>query len=374
VSTSDPRRVFVHIGAPKTGTTYLQAILRHNQQRLAAAGVLYPQDIGNAHFHAALDLRGAAFAGHRDPSVEGAWERVSSQVRRWTGPTGVISHELLAAAKPEHAKRVLESLAPAEVHLVYTARDIGRQIPAMWQESIKNGQTLDFRTYVKRLRRPLRKGRAARIFWRSQDPLDVLSRWSVIPAEHVHVVTVPPRDAGASLLWRRLCEVVGLDADQYDIDVPHINESLGLAEAELLRRINIRLDGQLPWPDYEAVVKHHFAEGKLAQRRDSPRAALSPKQHSWAVGISQRFAAGLESAGCHVVGDLAELVPAGVVSTDRRTRTPDSDAVIDVAADVLAQRLVERAAQRAGSPRERAKSVAVRLRLRSMVRRLFGRR
>jgi hypothetical protein len=371
---SDQRRVFVHIGAPKTGTTYLQAILHHNQQRLAAAGILYPQDIGNAHFHAALDLREAAFAGHRDPTVEGAWERVSSQVRGWTGPTAVISHELLAAAKPEHAKRVIDSLAPAEVHLVYTARDIGRQIPAMWQESIKNGQTLDFRTYVKRLRRPLRKGRAARIFWRSQDPLDVLSRWSVIAADRVHVITVPPPGSAPDLLWHRLCEVIGLDADQYDIDVPRINESLGLAEAELVRRINVRLDGRLAWPDYEAVVKHQLAEGRLAQRRDSPRAALSPKQHSWTVGVSQRFAAGLESGGYHVVGDLADLAPVGAGSPDRRTRTPDPDAVIEAAADLLAQRMVERAAQRAGSPRERAKSVATRLGLRSMVRRSLGRR
>lgn len=370
---SDQRRVFVHIGAPKTGTTYLQAVLHHNQQRLADAGVLYPQDIGNAHFHAALDVREAAFAGHRDPSVEGAWERVSSQVRGWTGPTAVISHELLAAAKPEHAKRILDSLAPAEVHLVYTARDIGRQIPAMWQESIKNGQTLDFPTYVRRLRRPLHKGRAARIFWRSQDPVDVLSRWSVMPAERMHVITVPAPGAAPSLLWHRLCQVLGLDADQYDIDVPRINESLGLAEAELVRHINIRLDGQLAWPDYEAVVKHELAEGMLAQRRDSPRAALSPKQHSWAVDVSKRFATGLEAAGYQVVGDLADLLPDGAGSVDRSTRTPDPDAVIDAAADVLAQRLIERAAQRAGSPRERAKSVAGRLRLRSIVRRLLRR-
>jgi hypothetical protein len=286
----------------------------------------------------------------------------------------VISHELLAAAKPEHADRVLDSLAPAEAHLVYTARDISRQIPAMWQESIKNGQTLDFRTYVKRLRRPLRKGRAARIFWRSQDPLDVLSRWSAIPADHVHVITVPPRGSPPDLLWHRLCDVIGLDADRYDLDVPRINESLGLAEAELVRRINVRLDGQLAWPDYEAVVKHDLAEGRLAHRRDSPRATLSPRQHSWAVETSKRFAAGLEAAGYHVVGDLADLVPAGTGSPDRQTRIPDPDAVIDAAADALAQGLVERAAQRAGSPRERAKSVATRLRLRSMVRRLLGRR
>jgi hypothetical protein len=370
---SDRRRVFVHIGAPKTGTTYLQAVLHVNRHRLAQDGILYPKDIGNAHFHAALDLRGVAFAGHRDPSVAGAWERVSSQVHAWGGPAAVISHELLAAANPEQANRVVETVAPAEIHVVYTARDIGRQIPAMWQESIKNGQTMDFRAYVKRLQRPLRKGRAARIFWRSQDPLDVLSRWSVTPAERMHVITVPPPGADPGLLWRRFCAVTGLDPHRYDIEVARVNESLGHAEAELLRRINLRLGGKLAWPDYEAAVKHELAEGKLALRVDSPRAVLSSPQHAWAVDLSKTFAAGIESAGYHVVGDLADLVPVGTGLPDVEARTPDPEAVIDAAADVLAQRLFERAAERAASPRERAKSMAARLRLRSLMRGLFRR-
>jgi hypothetical protein len=368
------RRVFVHIGAPKTGTTYLQAVLHLNRPRLASGGILYPKDVGNAHFHAALDLRDVAFAGHRDPSVAGAWDRLSSQVRGWAGPTAVISHELLASARPEQAKRVVQSLAPAQVHVVYTARDIGRQIPAMWQESLKNGQTLDFRAYVRRLQRPLGKGRAARIFWRSQDPLDVLTRWSVVPSEQVHVITVPPPGAEAGLLWRRFCEVIGLDPNRYDIGVAWINESLGHAEAELLRRINLRLGGRLAWPDYEAVVKHELAERQLARRVDSKRAALSAHEQAWAVGVSEQFAAGLESSGYRVVGDLAELLPADAGSADGDARTPDPDAVIDASVDVLAQRLVERAAQRAGSPRERAKSVAARLRLHALMQRLRRRR
>jgi hypothetical protein len=360
---SDQRRVFVHIGAPKTGTTYLQAVLHLNRPRLASGGILYPKDIGNAHFHAALDLRDVAFAGHRDPSVAGAWDRVSSQVRAWAGPTVVISHELLAAARPEQAKRVVESLAPAQVHVVYTARDIGRQIPAMWQESLKNGQTLDFHAYAKRLQRPLRKGRAARIFWRSQDPLDVLTRWSVVPSERMHVITVPPPGAEASLLWQRFCEVIGLDPNRYDLEVAGINESLGQPEAELLRRINLRLGGKLAWPDYEAVVKHELAESQLARRVDSKRAALSAQEHAWAVGVSKQFAAGLESSGYHIVGELAELLPTDAGSPDRDAPTPDPDAVIDAAVDVLAKRLVERAGERAASPRERAKSMATRFRL-----------
>ncbi len=36
------RRAFVHIGLPKTGTTYLQAVLAHHRDALRESGVLYP--------------------------------------------------------------------------------------------------------------------------------------------------------------------------------------------------------------------------------------------------------------------------------------------------------------------------------------------
>jgi len=35
-------RAVVHVGAPKTGSTYLQAVLWRNRAALRAAGVLYP--------------------------------------------------------------------------------------------------------------------------------------------------------------------------------------------------------------------------------------------------------------------------------------------------------------------------------------------
>jgi hypothetical protein len=43
-------KVIVHIGTPKTGTTYLQDVLFRNQRRLAGAGILYPADRFDAHF------------------------------------------------------------------------------------------------------------------------------------------------------------------------------------------------------------------------------------------------------------------------------------------------------------------------------------
>ena len=58
------RVVYIHVGAPKTGTTYLQDRLALNRSALAEHGIHYPalsaRDVD--HFRPALDLMGADWA------------------------------------------------------------------------------------------------------------------------------------------------------------------------------------------------------------------------------------------------------------------------------------------------------------------------
>jgi len=77
---AEPPDVYLHVGPPKTGTTYLQDVLWQNQARLGELGVTVPGRQVD-HFQAALDLRGISFGGFDDPTVPGAWARLVSRVR-----------------------------------------------------------------------------------------------------------------------------------------------------------------------------------------------------------------------------------------------------------------------------------------------------
>ncbi|MBA2774812.1 MAG: hypothetical protein H0U36_12330, partial [Nocardioidaceae bacterium] len=55
------KRVFFHIGAPKTGTTYLQNVLFQNRPALKAAGVLYPYSDAGQSFRSMQDFRGVGW-------------------------------------------------------------------------------------------------------------------------------------------------------------------------------------------------------------------------------------------------------------------------------------------------------------------------
>ena len=69
------RVVYVHIGAPKTGTTYLQHRLALNRRDLAKHDVHLPTrspfvSPGLFHFRAALDLLEQDWGGHASPVTE----------------------------------------------------------------------------------------------------------------------------------------------------------------------------------------------------------------------------------------------------------------------------------------------------------------
>ena len=141
-------RVFVHIGAPKTGTTYLQQALGLNREPMKDAGVLYPPGAADAHHVAAWDLR--EMWEQRDNSPSGPW-RLAAHRRQgagWDGPTALLSSELFVYADEAQAATALGSFGDAEVHVIYTARDLVRQVPAVWQERLKNQRTMPYEKFV----------------------------------------------------------------------------------------------------------------------------------------------------------------------------------------------------------------------------------
>ncbi len=249
------KRFYLHIGAPKTGTTYLQQVLHRNRRQLKAAGVLYPRNPGDAHHSALWDLRGAGEKRDYGRDIRGDWDRCVRLVSKWDGPTAVMSSELFVYADRAECKRALTAFGNIEVHVIYTARDLVRQAPAVWQERLKNQHTLGYDAFLDDVLGP-RKSAMSKGFWSAQDAPTALQKWSQgLPPEHVHVVTTPPSGAAPSLLWERFASVIGVDPTAFDIDVPVVNTSMSVTAAEVLRRYNIRHGKSMAHIDYRRHVK-----------------------------------------------------------------------------------------------------------------------
>lgn len=316
------RRVYLHIGAPKTGTTYLQDRLSVNAKTLAAHGVHFPSTSplvspGLAHFRAALDLLGQDWGG-APGHADGSWDALVRRVRRRTG-TVVISHEILAPASPAQVAKAMRDLAGSEIHVVYTARDLGRQVPAAWQESIKQGRRWSYKRFLDRFE----KGRTW--FHRAFDVPRVLGTWGAgLPPEHVHVVTVPPSggDRTGDPLWDRMCGVLGIDPAWAPLDSDRSNQSLGIAETQVVRQLNRRTDRRARRESsYDELIRDMLAQGELVKRR-SAAVTLPPDRFPWAQEQAERWIEWIVGSGVDVVGDVEELRPVPPDPTER-WRDPD---------------------------------------------------
>lgn len=319
------QRVVLHAGLMKSGTSYLQKRLSANQDLLAERGVLFPGTVWRDQVLAVSDVLGRTHFGKLS---DGTWRRLVEEIDAHAG-TALISMEFLGPAPPEKIAEVVGSFPDARVEVVLTLRDLGRGVPAMWQESLQNGGSVAWGDYVRLLDG---KQRPARAFWRQQGMARIVGNWvEGVGADRVTLVTVPRPGAPAGLLWQRFCEAVGLPADGY-AEVPRANTSLDAASALVLRQLNERLvDDELPPRIYHKLVKFRLGKQALAGRTDSPPIGFDPPR--WLVRRSREIVERLAESGARVVGDLAELTPVAVPGVDPE-RVPEADR-LDAAVDAL---------------------------------------
>ncbi|HET6625386.1 MAG TPA: hypothetical protein VFG63_03265 [Nocardioidaceae bacterium] len=340
---TEQRKLLVHVGTPKTGTSFVQDLLFRHRTSLAAHGILYPADRFDDHFLAALDLMELPWGGLEKEAV-GAWDRLAAQVRDWQG-TSIISHEILARASRSQVRRAFDSFGDVEVHVVLSARDLVRQIPAEWQENVKHRRTVTYADFLRKITDPRRRGKLASWFWAVQEVPDILDRWgSTIPPERVHLVTVPKPGAPRNLLWERFAGVFGIDPREFEPESTRSNPSLGVPESALIRRINARVnDGVLANHHYRALVRELLAHRTLSTRTGSARLALPPDVRSWAVDLSETWIAALAARGYDVVGTLEDLRPDADAATFRDPDAPNEKRVGDAAVQGIVALLSETA-------------------------------
>ena len=344
-------RIVLHVGLPKSGTSYLQKVLSANRERLAEqAGYLFPGETWNDQVLAVRDLRNLTPGGG---AVPGSWRRLAEEVTRWRGDS-VVSMEWLCAAKDEEIERILASFPQHAVLVAFTARDLARTVPAAWQEFMQNYQTWGWNEFLEGIRDPRSTSPSGRAFWSQQDLPALVRRWEQhVGSDRIAVVTLPQSSTDRDLLWRRFADVMQIDPDGYRTDDLAGNESLGLESAELMRRVNelVRHE-QLPRRAYNRQFKHQLAKEVLAARRArESRLALPDEAAAWARELAEEHIAAVTALGTRVVGDLAELRPAAPTAGRQPDEISDSELLETALAAIVGMGVARRGPSAAGPPK-----------------------
>lgn len=348
-------RVFLHVGTPKSGTTFLQAVWWANRGALRAQGLLLPGAGVHEHFQASCVVRDNERLLDSIPDRgRGAWDRLLAQTSSWKRDV-LISHELFSPAAPQRAAGALEQLqeAAGEVHVVLTARDLARQLPAEWQQRTKHGRSQTFSRFLSEV-----QDGTATNFWRVQDVPAVLERWSVgIPAERVHLVVLPGPGGPRSWLWDAVCALTGVDGAGMTAPRSAGNESLGLAQAETMRRVSASLSRDGIDKSTERLLTGFFAE-QVMRSRDPERIVLPAEVWPWARERAAAMVEQVSQRAVDVVGDLRDLVPGDAPVPGRQPEDLTDSEVAAVAVEALSRFVRLEHDRRAARPEQRTQAQA----------------
>ena len=300
------KRVFLHIGVPKTGTTFLQTTMWRHSDRLRDEGVLLPGEGHAVHRWGSLVVREDPRLDERDPAARGSWDAIVAELDAWPG-TAVISHEFYAGATAVQAQRAVDALAPAEVHLVVTARNPLSLLTASWQEALKWRCV----TPLDDFNRDVSTSPHDFWNWRNLDVAEVLDRWGpTVPADRVHLIPLPHRRAADADLWNRFAGLFSADPAAYDLRDAVRNESMGLVECELMRLVSPHLSDLPTAGSVSRWVRGYVAENKLVPR-SGERFHPSAHRIQQCRDRGEQIVARLRATQYHVIGDVDDLlVPA----------------------------------------------------------------
>lgn len=337
-----PRRCYIHIGPPKTGTSYLQSIFWRSGAALAEQDLAMLPASKSTTFYLMLAIRGRLRAGMDPPVAFTALDRFRREAAEARFSRALVTQELLSAATSKQVGTLLDALDGYEVHLVVTVRDLATQIPSAWQQMVKARGVTAYADYLENFMGRNRAGRPPRTY----DLHGLLDRWgSHVPPERIHIVTVPKRGTPAGVLLQRFCTVLGVDPARLDTETNSANTSLGLVQAELLRRTNVALGDRLPHAraGYRRQGKG-FLAGEVLRPQGGEPLRLPQHMADWCTEASRSIVERLANGDYDVVGDLDDLIPDASAFTNDDQEVSDTQ-VARAAAAALASILVIRAGE-----------------------------
>ncbi|MGH3367628.1 MAG: hypothetical protein ACRDOY_10530 [Nocardioidaceae bacterium] len=359
-------RLFLHVGCPKTGTSFLQDLVWNNQERLHEQGLLVPAP-RRAHFRASMVVRNVWRRRPNADEIHASWEELLDDVRRADDDV-LISHEMLSVATAQQASRAIGAFDAEQTHIVITARDLARQVLSGWQQHVKQGSTYRLDDFIDDVRR---RKPSTHWFWRAQDIAGIADRWgATLPAGQVHVVTVPPKGADSDQLWPRFAAALDVPPESIPVERARSNESLGRVEVELLRRTNevraqtgSRRQNQLWFRDI-------LANAVLAARPNKQRFDVDESLYQWARAQTSDLVSSLSRRGYDVVGNLEDLVPVRPPSNGTHAEASEQEvtlAAIDTIVSLMERQIEADARNKREEPEQEPQPLAER---RSVVSRL----
>ena len=273
------KKLYLHIGMGKTGTTALQNFFAENREALSGLGICYPErgTMSNAHH---------LLSPHIPRFLEDQWE--FEEVDQWAPDLAereegsiLLSSELMAWAEEAKARKFCAQVSAwFDVYVIVYLRRQDNIIMASYNQQIKAG--------------PQRR-RIDLIYRKQMERFDyprILAPWadSLEPGKVIVRPYEKQQFHDGDIRRDFMCHVFGVELDEsFNLHVGNSNPRLSLAAGEYKRMVNCLVaDGEKNGRFNELLMQYSAEVDASSTSVFSNQSVLSPEQRLEIIEYSRR--------------------------------------------------------------------------------------
>jgi hypothetical protein len=313
------KRLVIHPGFHKSGTTALQQSLHANRERLNDLGLAYPFPRRKAHHRLAWSLSGKVWGWkNRGGSGESPrlWSKSVNQINRLSGKNIIISSEFFSELELEKIQKIKNEIKRHDIEVLFTLRPLAKLLSSSYQQYLKYGLKADYEEWLHSVLDTPGESKLSPTFWRRHFHGQVISRWrEVFGPSKVTVLIVD--ESQPEFLFAEANKYLELPEKTLQAQESGLNRSMTTEEIALILEINRRFPKERSWDEYQVFIRNGF----IREITDNSKAAagkeklLTPK---WALDIANSLGRDAKSeilkSGVTVIGEIDSLDSAQVPS------------------------------------------------------------
>ena len=303
------KKLIIHPGFHKTGTTALQQALSEVRAELSQANFNYPRIAGTAHHRAARSVIEKTWGwknrgGRSADPIE--WKKLERKLSSNNG-TAIISSEFFSEADQMQLANLAKLLSGVDVQVIFTWRPLPFMLASSYQQYLKYGLRKSYAEWLDSIFEVAGEAKFTPSFWKRNLHGDVVARWAeTFGTENVSLIAVD--ETKPTYLYESFADLAGIPSGLLKEPVQvEINRSLTFTEASLLLEINRTYPNDGDWESYEIFIR----KGNIKALTGSNKFEVSDEKiltPDWAIAkaaeLNSQSVAQIKSLGIKIIGDL----------------------------------------------------------------------
>ena len=303
------KKLIIHPGFHKTGTTALQQALSEVRAEMLEADFNYPRIAGNAHHRAARSVIEKTWGwknrgGRSADPIE--WRKLERKLSSNNG-TAIISSEFFSEANQTQLANLAKRLDGADIQVIFTWRPLPFMLASSYQQYLKYGMKKSYAEWLDSIFEIPGEAKFTPSFWKRNLHGDVVARWvETFGRGNVSLIAVDENKP--TYLYKSFADLAGIPSGLLKEPAQvEINRSLTFTEAALLLEINRTYPKDLDWDSYEIFIRKGNIKALTSsdKHEGTDEKILTPE---WAIAkaaeLNLQNVAKIKSLGIKVIGNL----------------------------------------------------------------------